>query len=175
MQVLDPIQEARGSKYELSARLETLDGKTLGLFSNQKLNASRLLDLIAEDLHGTYDFVVTRGTYHPQMLMSPDEWGDIDGCDAVILANGDCGACSSSGIANAIELERRGIPTLLVSTPPFLDAVRIMAGLSGMEEMRWAVVEHPIGSVGDDELLDRARRAAEQFHEIVLGGHRARN
>jgi len=175
MQVLDPIQEARGSKYEPSARLETLDGKTLGLFSNQKLNASRLLELVAEELGRTYDFIVKRGTYHPQMLMSPDEWGDVDGCDAVVLANGDCGACSSSGVANAIELEKRGIPTLLISTPPFVDAVRIMAGLSGMEGLKWAVVEHPIGSVSDDELMDRARRAAGQFDEIVLGGHRTQN
>jgi hypothetical protein len=102
--------------------------------------------------------------------MGPDEWGDVDECDAVILANGDCGACSSSGIANAMDLEKRGVPCLLVSTPPFADAVTTMAKLGGMPDMKWSIIEHPLGSLGEDELRERARVAARQFREIILSG-----
>ena len=92
----------------------------------------------------------------------------IERCDAVILANGDCGACSSSGIQNVIELEKRGIPTLLVSTPPFLGACQAMKSMGGMPDLQWAVVEHPICSISDDELRARAVSAVEQFQSIIL-------
>ena len=61
-----------------------------------------------------------------------------------MLANGDCGACSTSGIVNAIELEKRGIPALLVGTPPFLEAVKASAEMRGMPGIQWALVDHPI-------------------------------
>jgi hypothetical protein len=168
MLVLDPVQEPSGLAYQPSGRLESLQGRVLGLFSNQKLNATRLLEMISEELAQEWSFTLRRGTYHPHKLMGPAEWGDVDCCDAVILANGDCGSCSSSGIANAVALEKRGIPTFLVSTPPFVDAVRTMAELSGMKDIRWGIVAHPIGSVDEDELRIRARAAAEQFCRIVL-------
>ena len=171
--VLDPTQsplaEDSSANLPIAPRLDTLDGKTLGLWSNEKINASRLLEMIQEELAKHYQFEVVRGTYDPGNLMPHDGWGDVDQCDAVILANGDCGACSTSGIVNAIELEKRAIPTLLVSTPPFTEAVRVSALLSGMPTIRWALIEHPVASLDDIELRERAIVAAAQFPEIILG------
>ncbi len=104
------------------------------------------------------------------MLMADDQWRNVDSCDVVILANGDCGACSSSGIANAVALERRGIPAFLISTPPFAEAVGTMARLSGMADIEWAIVDHPIGSADEAGLRARARSAAAQFRSAMLGG-----
>lgn len=168
LKMLDPVQEPVNAKVVRPARPGTLDGKTLGLFSNGKLNADRILQLIADELARDYGFTVAWGKYSPQNLMAPDEWGDVDACDVVILANGDCGACSSSGIANAAALEKRGIPAFLISTPPFAEAVGTMARLSGMPDIQWAIVDHPIGSVGEAELRTRARSAAEQFSRAML-------
>lgn len=168
IQMLDPVQGPADVRHTLAPRLATLGGKVLGLYNNSKLNSVRLLELIAEDLAAEYRFTVKLGQYSASNLMQDDEWGDVDGCDAVILANGDCGACSSSGIANAIALEKRGIPALLITTPPFVDAVGTMARHNGMDEMGWAVVSHPIGSVKEDELRIRARDAARQFREVIL-------
>lgn len=167
-EILDPVQQPVDAVFALSPRLSTLDGKVIGLYSNDKLNSVRLMDMIAEDLAREFDFTIKKGAYSPSRLMKQDEWGDVDSCDAVILANGDCGACSSSGIANTIDLEKRGIPCLLISTPPFLDAVRTMSGVCGMPDIEWAVVEHPIGSVEEAPLRERARIAAERFREIIL-------
>jgi hypothetical protein len=48
--VLDPVQEALAENSSmgipLAPRLDTLDGKTLGLWNNDKLNAAKLLELI---------------------------------------------------------------------------------------------------------------------------------
>jgi hypothetical protein len=169
--VLDPAQEPvaqTASSYPMAPRLATLDGKRLGLYSNVKLNSARLLDFVADELAKEFSFDILRGFYDAAQLMPDDGWGEIDTCDAVLLANGDCGACSSSGIANAIELEKRGIPTLLVSTTPFFPVVKTMSELRGMPQIKWAVVDHPIGSLKDEELRKRAASAAQQFRELIL-------
>jgi hypothetical protein len=168
--VLDPVQRpiAAEEAAPVSPRLDTLDGKVLGLWNNEKMNAANLLELIRAELERTYSFEVLRGTYDSGNLMPEDGWGDVDRCDAVVLANGDCGACSTSGIVNGIELERRGIPALLVSTEPFVQAVRTSAALRGMPDIPWAVVEHPVASLDQDRLRTRAVSAARQFEELML-------
>ena len=166
--VLDPVQEAVVARVAPAPRLSTLAGKTLGLYSNGKINANRLLELTEVELRKQFSFTVQWGTYDPANLMEEHAWVDIDKCDAIILTNGDCGACSSSGIANAIELEKRGIPTLLISTPPFFEAVKTLSELRGMPTVKWAVVDHPIASIGDNDLQARARSVAKQFLDIIL-------
>jgi hypothetical protein len=171
--VLDPTQaplaENLSGATSPSPRLDTLNGKVIGLWNNEKLNARLLLEMIREELEKNYSFEVVRGIYDPSCMMPGDSWGDIDRCDAVILANGDCGACSTSGIVNAIELEKRGIPALLVSTPPFLDAVKTSASLRGMPTIRWAVVDHPVASLMEEDLRERAIEAARQVPGILMG------
>lgn len=169
LKILDPVQEPVQSDNVRPQRPGTLDGKRLGLFSNGKLNADRILQMITDELAKEHSFTTSWGNYSPQNLMAPDEWGDVDACDVVILANGDCGACSSSGIANAAALEKRGIPAFLISTPPFAEAVATMARLSGMPDIEWAIVDHPIGSASATELHARARSAAQQFCRAMLG------
>ena len=58
---------------------------------------------------------------------------------------------------------------MLISTEPFLDVCRSMAEMGGIPDMRWAVVEHPLGSTTDDELQSRAKSATDQFIVIVTG------
>ena len=172
MTVLDPTQaplaDDLSTTFAVARRLDTLDGKTLGLWNNRKINAAPLLEMIAQELAKTYRVELVRGIYDPGNLMPTDGWGEVDRCDAVILANGDCGACSTSGIVNAIELEKRGIPAVLVSTPPFTEAVQVSASLRGMPAIRWALIEHPVASLDNDELRDRAIAAARQVPDIVL-------
>jgi hypothetical protein len=172
MTVLDPVQaplrEDLSAAVPLSPRLGTLNGKTLGLWNNDKLNAARLLELVRIELEKHWTFDVVRGLYDPGNLMPVDGWGEVDRCDAVLLANGDCGACSTSGIVNAIELEKRGIPALLISTPPFTEAVRTSAALRGMPAIRWAVIDHPVASLAEDALRARAIAAARQIPDLIL-------
>ncbi len=168
LRILNPVQESMETKAARPPRPGSLDGKRIGLFSNGKLNADSILQMIAGDLAKDYTFSTELGTYSAQNLMADDEWGNVDACDVVILANGDCGACSSSGIANAVALERRGIPAFLISTPPFTEAVGTMARLNGMADIEWAIVDHPIGSLGEAELRVRAQSAAAQFRAAML-------
>lgn len=90
LRVLDPTEPAVVEPGRLAPRLETLHGKVVGLYSNQKLNATRLLDMVEELLHERFELKgVVRGTYNVGRLMRRDEWKDVEGCDAVILTHGD--------------------------------------------------------------------------------------
>lgn len=167
--VCNPVQEPVVERVSPAARLATLEGKVLGLYSNGKLNADELLTLIGERLSAQFRLKATvRGTYAVGRAMEPGEWGPVEPCDAVILAIGDCGSCSSSGMINCIQLERAGIPTMLVSTPPFAGVCATMAELGGLPQLEWAIVPHPIGSLGATELAARADDAVAQFYRIVL-------
>jgi hypothetical protein len=88
--LLDPTVEPFVPEARLAPRLDTLDGKRIGLWSNVKINAAELLDHVEAVLRERYAIAGTqRGTYNAGRVMRPEEWGDIDGCDAVILTHGD--------------------------------------------------------------------------------------
>jgi hypothetical protein len=173
MIVLDPTQQPLADDTAASAlspapRLDSFEGKTIGLWCNRKLNAARFLDMVREELAKDFAFDVVHGVYDPGRLMNDEEWGEADRCDAIILANGDCGACSTSGIANAIEFETKGIPAILLSTTPFVQAVTTTARLAGMPTIEWVVVDHPIGSLPEDVLRERACEAVRQLTGLLL-------
>jgi hypothetical protein len=88
--VLDPVVEPTIPKACLAPRLDTLEGKRIGLWSNKKINAVELLDEVEAILCDRYRIAGTRrGTYNAARVMRPDEWGDPEGCDAIILTHGD--------------------------------------------------------------------------------------
>lgn len=88
--VLEPTAESIAEMEGLTPRLPTLDGKTVGLYSNRKLNADRLLDMVEEELRSRYELGgVVRGVYQGMRVMKRDEWRDVEDCDVIILTHGD--------------------------------------------------------------------------------------
>ena len=61
---------------------------------------------------------------------------------------------------------------MIIATQPFNDACKGMAKMGGMPDLQWAVVPHPIGSLNEEQLRERASLAMDQFVPIVTGnGH----
>jgi hypothetical protein len=90
MRLVNPVVAPVVATAALAPRLDTLDGKRIGLWSNMKLNASELLACVAEELRVRHQIAGTvAGTYHPARVMRAEEWGALDTCDAVILTHGD--------------------------------------------------------------------------------------
>jgi hypothetical protein len=88
--LLDPVVEPYVPSNRLAPRLDTLAGKRIGLWSNLKINTTELLDACEKILHEQHGIAGTqRGYYNAGRVMRPEEWGDVDGCDAVILTHGD--------------------------------------------------------------------------------------
>jgi hypothetical protein len=90
MKLVDPVVPPISMAAELAPRLDSLDGKRIGLYANLKLNSAELLREVEAELRARYDIVgIVTGTYNPGRVMGSTEWGAIDSCDAVVLANGD--------------------------------------------------------------------------------------
>ncbi|MCE2391296.1 MAG: hypothetical protein J4G09_07400 [Proteobacteria bacterium] len=90
LSVLNPLAESRAESARPAPRLSGLEGRTVGLYSNGKLNADRLLDLVEEELRGRHRLAgVVRGRYQGMRLMKPEEWRDVSRCDAILLTHGD--------------------------------------------------------------------------------------
>jgi hypothetical protein len=90
MRLVNPVVAPLVATAELAPRLDTLDGKCIGLWSNRKLNADELLECVADELRSRHRIAGTvAGSYHPARVMRANEWGDLDRCDAVILTHGD--------------------------------------------------------------------------------------
>ncbi len=171
IELVSPLVDATIVPGVHAPRLVTVTGATIGLYSNGKFNATELLDLVGEELASRYGVdKLVRGEISPAHVMQPDEWGDVGSCDAVVLGTGDCGACSSSGILDVAQLEARGIPAVLLATDRFRIAIDATLGMfSGLQDLRWAEVPHPIGSLDHDALASRAQLAAGLVVEILTG------
>jgi hypothetical protein len=90
LEVLDPTSEAVVVPGERAARLDSLDGKRIGLYQNGKLNAKELMDQVEDLLRARYRLAgVVRGSYDAGRLMRADEWKGLEDCDAVLLTHGD--------------------------------------------------------------------------------------
>lgn len=86
-----------------------------------------------------------------------------------ITGIGDCGSCSTNSVHDGIEIEKKGIPGVAICTEAFLPGLDALTKMRGMPDYRFAVVPHPLGVLFDDELRQRAKLAAPQVIDIVLG------
>lgn len=70
---------------------------------------------------------------------------------------------------DAILFESHGVPAVPIITEPFVPSARAIAGQHGRPDFPHVAVRHPITSLDDDELRERARQAAPQVADILLG------
>ncbi|HZQ34751.1 MAG TPA: hypothetical protein VFD32_02380 [Dehalococcoidia bacterium] len=90
LSVLDPTVQPATDRCGGAARLDSLDGKVIGLYNNGKPNAARLVELVGEELGRRYALQgVVRGVYSASHGMRREEWAGIEQCDAIVLATGD--------------------------------------------------------------------------------------
>ena len=61
-----------------------------------------------------------------------------------------------------METELLGIPSTVLTTRPFVSQARAMSRMRGDPDYGLAIVEHPIGTLADAELSERAATAAPQ-------------
>jgi hypothetical protein len=57
---------------------------------------------------------------------------------------------------------------MLIGTDRFRSVLEATRRMSGIADVQWAEVPHPLGSLETDGLRARAREAVDQFERIVL-------
>ena len=73
---------------------------------------------------------------------------------------------------DAISLENRGIPTAAIISDQFIPGVQAIAKTRGLPDYPFVVVKHPIGSLTDDLLRERASDALPQVLDVLLNGNK---
>jgi hypothetical protein len=83
---------------------------------------------------------------------------------------GDCGSCTSWCIHDAVELDRRGVPSVAFVAEPFVELAKYEARGLGIPDLNLVVLPYPMGGIDVEEIV---RRASAAFPEIVsaLVGH----
>lgn len=171
--VFDPRPVLRAGADPRAPRLDTLDGAVIAVVDNGKTHAGRLLDLVVDELGRRWSItgVVHLGPPSPGHGGNP---GDADvaaewGATAAVAAVGDCGACTSGTVMDAVIFERLGIAAVPIVTRPFLPTATAVAELHGLRGYPIVAVDHPITSLDDDELAARAAAAAPQVAAALMG------
>lgn len=169
--VLDPSERPTCATTSLHPRPASIAGATIGVLDNGKPNSDRLLAALHPALmaHGATDIVTLR---KPSIgRLAPTEILDdlAARCDLVVTGVGDCAGCCSCTVQDAIALEGRGRPTFVICTTEFLTTAQIAATSGGAPDYDFTVVDHPLGSLTNEQLAVRAESAATQ---ILSGIHR---
>jgi hypothetical protein len=65
-------------------------------------------------------------------------------------------------------LEQNGIPTALIVTSSFLPVVHVQRAALGMEALEPVVITHPLSTLSETEIEDRAREVLPQITNVLL-------
>lgn len=60
------------------------------------------------------------------------------------------------------------MPSVGVMTTTFVSAAKMMGQVMGMTDYGFAVIDHPISSASDEDLLKMARSTIEQIRPLLL-------
>lgn len=117
MGLIDPTSEADESERKpLSDRVDSLDGKTIGLYDNGKPAAEPLLTAVQEKLAERYPNAKFEWYHVPFLndIKDEDVQADVvewaEGVDTAIGAIGDCGSCTKFLAWGVEKIEDAGTP-----------------------------------------------------------------
>jgi hypothetical protein len=69
---------------------------------------------------------------------------------------------------DAIELEKKGIPSTVLVTKPFDTQAKAMTTILGLPGFRYTIIDHPMGSLNDEQIMGRARQAIDQVLSQIV-------
>jgi hypothetical protein len=163
MNLLDPTMATEEEAIDFVPRPTSLRGLRIGLVENTKKNAEEVLRKLAEKLDTAHGMTVTVIVHKSQRAPVKDaQIAELKGkADFVIAGVGDCGACSSGSLLDAVILERAGIPAIAIVTDAFNATAREMAELWGVPNFRFVMMPHPLASLTPQDI--------DQHCDVLLG------
>ena len=152
--VLDPCGAKSPKVYQLARRPRTLHGIHLGLLDNLKPNATFVLERATALLAQRYDLqsVTKVSKRSPTAPASKDIYDQLEKMDLVLLAVADCGGCAAWTVHDAVELERRGVPTITFVSEAFATIGESHARIRGLTGLPVVTLPEPFGQLSADEV-----------------------
>lgn len=138
--------------YDLTLR--HLDGAAIGLLSNGFPDCANYLARQAAALQrvlpsATFRIETKGSTDNLSACVAEPLLSDMAaGCDAVIIAWGHCGSCTSGVTRDAIAFAERGIPSVTLICEVFWDLSVWIAEALGMPDMPRIRIPYPVAGIG---------------------------
>jgi hypothetical protein len=181
--LVSPEGEGTSKPMMMAPRLDTLNGKAVGMVWNGTFRGDITFPMIAEMLRERYPEIrvvpfsefpvptsVSMEATRKEKMLESIKLALIErGCDAVIAGNGGCGNCTVSAARTAMVAESAGIPSATVAMTTFVPLVRQLARA---EKMPWLPTAQYPGtiSVDSDETVRRNLAVTvEQIDRALTG------
>lgn len=172
MNVLDPTIATEEEPIDYAPRPKDVQGLRIGIIENTKKNAEAVLTKLAEKLKCAYamkaEFLLHKAQRAPVTDAQIAELRNK--VDFVIAGIGDCGACSSGILLDAIYLEKAKIPAIAIVTDAFDNTSREMAELWGVPNFRFVKVPHPLASLTPEQMDQRAEELVGKVAALLKEG-----
>jgi hypothetical protein len=174
MNLLDPTITTEEEPIDFAPRPVNLHGLRIGLIENTKKNAEEVLRSLAQKLARAHGMTTGVLVHKPQRAPVKDaQIAELKGrTDFAIAGIGDCGACSSGSLLDAVILEKAGIPAIAIVTDAFHSTAREMAELWGMPNFRFVMMPHPLASLTPEEIEARADELLGKVIALLQEGQR---
>jgi hypothetical protein len=178
VRIYRPDGDVDTTSTRLAPPVADLAGLRVAVLDNGKPNAALLMtraaDVLAARTGATPGLVVKKGpggrSANAAVPCAPDVFERLRAeADLVITGAADCGSCTAYSVHDAVELERCGIPTVLVTTTRFRPVAAALAAATGLPDLRTLVVDHPIGGVDRAALHRRADAACDALVALFTG------
>jgi hypothetical protein len=155
---LEPVVTTEHPTVPSARPLSDIAGQRIAFVDNSKVNADLFLSRVAQMLVDRFGIVAgpTIRKAAPKDRLAETDFGQIAGCGAVVQCFGDCGTSTSMSVADAVEIERRGIPAVTVFSTAFAGAARIQAAGRGMPDLRLVKIPHPMHTASRAQVTQRA-------------------
>jgi hypothetical protein len=156
-----------------------LAGLRIAVLDNGKPNAgvvmSRAAETLASAAGADVSLVTKKGpggrSANAAIPCAPDIMQRlIDEADVVITGAADCGSCTAYSVYDAVELERLGRPTVVVTTTKFRPIAETMAANFGLADTRLLVLPHPLGGTDRATLHRWADDSVDALTSLFTGG-----
>ena len=64
-------------------------------------------------------------------------------------------------------LEQRGVPTAVIVTAAFVEEAEVQRAALGADDLEPVVITHPLSTLSEEEIEDRAQEAASQLERVL--------
>jgi hypothetical protein len=165
LEVLNPTTaKFGGAGFPLATRPAKLDNLTIGLVWNGKAMGDVALKTAGELLTQKFKGVTTR-FYSGTIPCAPTLLAQVAAeCDVVVACTADCGGCTSWTAHDCIQLERKGIPTVIIASAGYEDVLEASARAFSLPNVPYVVVPKVFNNLEADQA---AAQVKPVFDEII--------
>jgi len=164
---LEPVVTTAHPSIPCARPVPDLAGKRVAFVDNSKINADLFLARVSQRLVDRFGVVagplIRKAA--PKDHLNEDDLREISSCAAVVQCFGDCGTSTSISVADAVEIERRGVPVVTVFSTAFAEAARNQSTGRGMPDLRLVRIPHPMHTASREEVRERADAVVEALVE----------